>query len=177
MWDLTNYSKFENGDNRVTWSPEFPAFTWGLAGLEFKLKHLKGGELWIDKVFGTVDIDVYYRADADPCWRLWFHTSMCVKRDCRELDDPCIVAYPPAPFREGYKFPVVFPEPPQSCDSMGVRPSTIGYQFQTKIMLRGWCRIRGLILYAVPHTEPQYHGIACPSSIPQGMRQLQNPFP
>jgi hypothetical protein len=56
---------------------------------------------------------------------------------------------------------------------MGVRPSTVGYQFQTKIMLRGWCRIRGLILYALPHLEPQYHGIACPpTGGPQGMRRL-----
>lgn len=173
VWELTSDNRFENGDNRVTWSPEFPAFTWATSGLEFKLKQLVGGECWIDKIFGTVDMDVYYRADADPCWRHWFHTSFCTKRDCRELDDPCVVEYPPEPFREGYVWPVVFPEPKFSCNSMGVRPSTIGYQFQTKIMLKGWCRIRGLILYALPHLEPQYHGIACPpTGGPQGMRKL-----
>jgi hypothetical protein len=177
IWELTNAERFENGDDRVTWSPEFPAFTWGTAGLEFKLKQLKGGELWVDKVFGTVDIDVYYRADADPCWYHWFHTDVCVKRDCRELDDPCVVAYPPEPFREGYRWPIVFPEPKQVCNAMGVRPTTVGYQFQVKVMLKGWCRIRGLILYAIPHPEPQYHGIACPSSVRQGMAMLPNPFP
>ena len=173
VWEITSSNRFENGDNRVTWSPEFPAFTWATSGLEFKLKQLKGGEVWIDKVFGTVDMDVYYRCDADPCWHHWLHTSFCSKRDCRELDDPCVVAYPPPPFREGYVWPVVFPEPKFACDSMGVRPSTIGYQFQTKIMLKGWCRIRGLILYALPHLEPQYHGLACPpTGGPQGMRKL-----
>ena len=136
VWEITSSERFENGDNRVTWSPEFPAFTWATSGLEFKLKQLKGGEVWIDKVFGTVDMDVYYRCDADPCWHRWLHTSFCSKRDCRELDDPCVVAYPPEPFREGYVWPVVFPEPKFSCNSMGVRPSTIGYQFQTKIMLK-----------------------------------------
>ena len=176
IWEMTNDQRFENGDNRVTWSPEFPAFTWGTAGLEFKLKQLKGGELWVDKVFGTVEMDVYYRADADPCWRHWLHTEVCVKRDCRELADPCVTVYPPEPFREGYRWPVVFPEPKAVCNAMGVRPTTVGYQFQTKVMLKGWCRIRGLILYAIPHLEPQYHGIACPSSMPQGMAMLPKPF-
>jgi hypothetical protein len=176
VWELTNSNRFDNGDNRVLWSPEFPAFTWGLSGLEFKLKQLKGGELWIDKVAGTVDMEVYYREDADPCWRRWFNTQVCSAR-CEDYDSPLAV-YPCEPFREGYKYPIVFPEPPpRSCDSMGIRPTTIGYQFQVKIMLKGWCRIKGLILYAIPHTDPQYHGIACPSSIPQGMAKLPRLIP
>ena len=56
---------------------------------------------------------------------------------------------------------------------MGVRPSTIAYQFQIKVVIKGFCRVRGLILYALPHSEPQYHGIACPpSGYPEGMRRL-----
>lgn len=171
VWEITRSSKTENGDNRVTWSPEFPAFNWSVAGLELRLKQLKGGELWVDKISGTVEMDVYYRGDSDPCWRLWFHTELCAAR-CEDFDNAC-TAYPCAPFREGYKFPVVFPEPPQSCDSMSVRPSSIAYGFQVKIMVKGWCRIRGLILYALPHTEPQYHGISCPpTGGPEGMRKL-----
>ena len=178
IWELTTASRTENGDNRVVWGGETPAYTWATSGLETKLKQLKGGEAWIDKVFGTADMDVYYREDADPCWRLWFHTSLCAGRDCQEVEPVCVYPYPAVPFREGYKFPVVFPEPKASCDSMGVRPSTIGYQFQVKIILKGWCRVRGIVLYAIPHSEPQYHGIACPpaSSIPPGMAKLPNPF-
>ena len=172
IWEMSTADRFQNGDNRVVWSPEFAAYTWGTSGLEFRLKQLKGGELWIDEIFGTVDMDVYYRQDADPCWRPWFHDSVCVKRDCRELANPCLTAYPPEPYREGYRWTIAFPEPPGSCDSMGVRPSTIGYQFQVKIMLKGYCRIRGLLLYAIPHSEPQYNTIACPPSVPQGMRKL-----
>jgi hypothetical protein len=172
VWELTNNDRFQDGDNRLVWSPEWPAFTWGTAGLEFKLKQLKGGECWVDQVFGDVDMAVYYRPDADPCWRPWFVRSFCSKRDCRELDDPCVTAYPPPPFNEGYVWPIVFPEPPQSCNSMAVRPSSVGYQFQVKIMLKGPCRIRGMILYAIPHTEPQYHGLAEPHSITGGMARL-----
>ena len=159
----------------MLWAAEFPAFTWSTQGLELKLKHLKGGECWVDKIAGTVDMDVYYRSDADPCWRHWFHTSFCAARNCAETE-PVLACYPDQPFREGYKFPVVFPEPPVACNSMGVRPSTIGYQFQVKIILKGWCRMRGILLYAQPHGEPQYHGLAQPPGGPVGMAKLPNPF-
>jgi hypothetical protein len=173
VWELTTSSRTENGDNRVLWGAEWPAFTWSTSGLETKLKQLKGGEIWVDKVSGTVDMDFYYREDADPCWRFWFHTSFCSARKCEEAE-PVTICYPPQGFREGYKWPVVLPEPKPACDSMGVRPTTIAYQFQTKVVVKGWCRIRGLILYALPHAEPQYHGLTC---APAPMAKIQPPPP
>lgn len=175
IWELTSDNKFQNGDNRVIWSPEFPSFTWASAGYEFKLKQLSGGECWIDKVASTVEMDVYYRQDADPCWRFWFHTSFCAAR-CEDLSDNPLTAYPCVATREGYVFPVVFPEPKADCDSMGVRPTTLGYQFQVKIMFKGWCRVRGLILHAIPREKPQFQGVACPPNSRLGMTTLPDPF-
>lgn len=171
VWELTTSSRTQNGDNRLVWSPEFPAFTWAPAGLEYELKQLTGGEMWVDKVSGTVDIHVYYRPDADPCWRLWFYTQICTKR-CED-EASWDSSYPCEPFREGYVFPVVFPEPKQACNAMGIRPSTIGYQFQVKVMLKGWCRIRGLLLHAMQKQKAPYHGVACPpTGTPVGMASL-----
>jgi hypothetical protein len=53
VWELTTSNRRENGDNRVVWNAEFPAFTWGK---EFQLKQLQGGEVWVDKEFGTVEL-------------------------------------------------------------------------------------------------------------------------
>jgi hypothetical protein len=164
IWEITNAERFDNAgypgatENRVVWQAETPAFTWGK---EFRLKELKMGEIWIDKVFGTVELDVYYRPDADPCWRLWHHTSFCAAHTCEEdVNHPD--CYPVGPnFREGYKFPVVLPEPKPDCDSMGVRPSTRGYQFQVKLVFRGWCRVRGIILYAEFKGSEMYGGLSC----------------
>lgn len=175
VWELTRDSRTENGDNRLTWAFETPAFTWATHGLEFRLKHLQGGEMWVDKIFGTVNMDVYFREDADPCWRLWFSTEMCAARNCEETD-PVTECYPPEIFREGYRFPVVFPNPQATCDSMGVRPNTVGYQFQVKVVIKGWCRIRGIILYALMKDKAQFEGVACPTSTPQGMAKLPTPF-
>lgn len=175
VWEMTVSDRMQNGDNRITWGIEFPAYTWSTSGYEYRLKQLNGGELWIDKLASTVDFDVYYRADAEPCWRHWFHHQICTAR-CEDLET-ATTAYPCEPCREGYVFTVAFPEPLAVCNQMQVRPTTIGYQFQVKIVLKGWCRIRGLLLYALPKSKPQFQGIACPPNpAVSGMATLPNPF-
>jgi hypothetical protein len=47
VWEFTDFLKTDNGDNRVTWYFETPAYTWNK---DFALKQLDGGEVWIDKV-------------------------------------------------------------------------------------------------------------------------------
>lgn len=174
VWELTTDQRMQNGDNRVTWGAEFPAFTWATSGYEFRLKQLNGGELWVDKVAGTVDMDFYYRADAEPCWRFWFHHQICAAR-CEDMND-ALTSYPCEPTREGYVFTVSFPEPHAVCNQMQVRPTTQGYQHQVKCMIKGWCRIRGLLLYALPVSKPQFQGIACPANTRVGMATLPHPF-
>lgn len=166
VWEISKDQRFDNAnppgqvttDTRVQWFIETPSFTWGT---EFELKKLHGGNIFIDKVFGTVEMTVYYRPDQDPCWRLWTTTSFCAAKNCAE-DADLTNCYPNAPtFREGYKWPIVLPAPSPSCDSMGVRPSNVAFQFQTKIVIKGWCRIRGLILFAEPRELGIYDGLSC----------------
>lgn len=178
FWELTTGVRTENGDSRVTWSAESPAYTWHTSKLEYQLKQLRGGEVWVDSIFGTVEFDAYYRVDGDPCWRFWMHTQFCTAKNCQE-QEPVGICYPTQDLREGYKFSVVFPAPPPpGCDSMNVRPPTLGYQFQVKLIIKGWCRVRGLMLYAEAREKAQYAGIACPpgSSGPVGMSKLPLPF-
>lgn len=162
VWELTIDQRFDRPtgltgpENRVQWYVEFPAFTWGK---EFELKKLDGGEMWIDKLFGTTEFTFYYRSDADPCWHLWFYTALCSAKNCVE-DVHCPSGYP-LNLREGYRFPITFPAPPSPCDSMGVRPSSIGYQHQLRVVVKGWARIRGVILFAQPRERAQFEGMAC----------------
>lgn len=160
VWEFTLASRTQNGDNRVTWFAEFPAFTWGK---EFELKQLHGGEIWFDKVFGTVELEVWYRPDADPCWKPWLITQFCSVRNCAEdVTNP--VCYPNAgpEYREGYRWPITLPEPPNpGCASGSTRLSNIGYQFQVKIVIKGWMRIRGLLLFAEPKEKGAYETLEC----------------
>lgn len=165
IWEFSLAHRFENGDNRVQSVAEFPAYTWsehfqGSRG-ETELKTLDGGEIWVDKVFGTVEMDVYYRVDADPCWQLWAYLKFCAARtSCEDVINP--VCYPEQPYREGYKFPLVLPTPPvPTCETMNLRPMNVGYSFQVKIVTRGWCRIRGLIVHALPTMKAPFRGLTC----------------
>jgi len=158
LWEITNDRRFDNVDTRVQWYIETPAFTWDR---EFDLKKLDGGEIWMDKVFGQVDLKVYYREDANPCWQLWHVARFCTARtSCETIDDP--VCYPVEPLRESGKFPITLPVPPlPPCDTQNSRPMNIAHQFQVKIEVTGWARIRGLIVYATPVLKQPFGDLEC----------------
>lgn len=164
LWELTNDLRYDNVDTRVKWYVEFPAYTWGR---EFDLKKLDGGELWVDKLFGTVEGKVYYRQDANPCWQLWHVFRICTARSsCETVRDP--VCYPAEIFRESGKIPIQFPVPPLApCSEIDARPANIGNQFQVKIEVSGWMRIRGLLVYATPFLKQPFGSMEC----------MPNPFP
>lgn len=149
----------DSGNVRIQWYAEFPAFTWQK---EMELKQLRGGEIWVDRVFGTVDVLVEWRPDADPCWHFWFRDELCIAQNCAE-DINCPIAYPPAnTYGPGNKFPITLPEPPlPSCQTLNKRPCDIGYQHQVRVTIKGYCRIRGLILYAELKDRKLYDGLAC----------------
>lgn len=158
IWELTTLERNDQDDNRVEWFFETPAFTWGK---EFELKKLDGGEIWIDRLYGTVYLDVFYRPDSEACWQYWCRTEFCSARSsCEDLENP--ICYPTQPYGEGYKFPVTLPTPPvAACQYMNRRPMNIGYQFQMKMVLKGWCRIRGIMIHAVPMQKAPFEGVSC----------------
>jgi hypothetical protein len=158
LWELTDANKFENGDNRVTWQIEFPAYTWGD---EMQLKRLTSGRIWVDSVFGKVDFSLDYRPDSDVCWHPWKKWSVCTARTSEEnVQNP--QTYPLLQYGESYKLPMTLPMPPSTdCSTPSGRPSYIGYQFQPRLTIIGWCRIRGIWLGAKQVEEQEYQGLVC----------------
>ncbi len=118
--------------------------------------------MWIDKLYGEVTIKFFFRVDANPCFQLWHVAKFCTARTtCETLDSPD--CYPSEPLREGGKFPITLPTPPlPACDNLNSRPMNIGHQFQLKMEIQGWCRIRGVILYAVPVMKTPFEGLQTP---------------
>lgn len=157
LWELTTSERFNENDRRTEWYLETPAYTWGN---NFTLKKLDSAEFWFDKISGTVDVTVEYRVDQNPCWIRWHTFQMCSARtSCETVEHP--VCYPEQPFCEGYKATITLPQPPVDCvDSQG-RPSNIGYQFQMRITVHGWCRIRGILIHAIPVDKAPFAGMAC----------------
>lgn len=163
LWELTTQDRFDsevnNDGDRVSWYFESPAYTWGDP---FLLKELDGLELWFDKMLGTVQFMVEYKVDQSPCWIFWHAWKQCDAKDCREdVESLSCPAYPVQPYCEGFKATVTLPAPPESCELNNARPTTQGYQFQVRITIKGWCRLRGLRIYAQPRAKAPYENIVC----------------
>ena len=160
LWELTDSAKFENGDNRVVWYVEFPAFTFGN---EFELKRLTSAELWMDKILGTVYFQMDYRPDGSACWFPWHRWQLCTAKNTEEdVHNPTGTPYS-TDLRESFRQTINLPKPPVVCETSSGRPSNIGFQFQTRLTIKGWSRIRGLLLKAEHVDQKLYDSMPCPS--------------
>lgn len=157
LWELTVSDQRENGDNRIDWFIEFPAFTWGD---EFALKKMTEFELWVDRLMGEVAFKMEWRPDGDPCWKEWITWKQCSARNsCEDVNNP--ICYPLKPFAESFRATMTGPVPPSQCESITGRPANVGYQMQVKLTITGFCRIRGLMLYAEPVIRKPYANLVC----------------
>lgn len=157
LWELTSGDKFENGDNRVTWIIETPAFTWGK---QFDLKKLVMAEIWADRLFGTVQFTLEYRPDSMACWLPWATWKKCSpKNSCENAVEP--ICYPLTPCLESYVSTMTTPKPPEHCAQAMGRPAYIGYQFQVRLIIHGFTRIRGIMLHAEKYPQKLYSNPVC----------------
>ncbi len=169
LWELTNSERFDfDNTRRVEWQIEFPSFTWGK---EFELKKLVSAELWVDKLFGDVDFTMEYRPDGDVCWHLWHKWKECApKSNCdplvqaiRAANGPPIsqVCYPLVNCRESFRSTMTLPKPPEECQTTSKRPVYIGFQMQPRLTIKGWSRVRGILLHAEPVMRELYKDLVC----------------
>lgn len=147
----------QSGEDRVTWVIEFPAFTWGD---EYMLKRMVSAELWLDKLYGTVEFTMEWRPDSDPCWKLWHKWKECSARNSAE-DCANPIAYPLVINRESFRANRTLPVPPTICEAITNRQANVGYQMQCRLTIKGWCRIRGLLLHAMKVADKLYHSNPC----------------
>lgn len=159
LWELTDSSRFENGDNRVSWYTEFPAFTFGD---EFQLKKLVSAELWIDKLLGTAYFQMDYRPNGQACWFPWHKWQLCsAKNTCEDVHNPDGCSPYPQALRESFRQTITLPKPPVVCEPVMGKPAYIGNQFQCRLTIKGWCRIRGILLKAESVEQKMYDDIVC----------------
>lgn len=163
LWEMSQGSLTEDKDKRIAWQIEFPAFNFGS---DFDLKKLVGGELWIDRLSGTVEFALEYRPDGYSCYIPWIKFKQCSSRDCEENIPPsCALPtqYPtPASVNGlGYRQTIGFPKPTTACDTQMSRPSDNGHQFQCRLTIKGSCRVRGFYLHASKLERSLYVNLPC----------------
>jgi hypothetical protein len=163
LWELTLQDQFENGDNRITMVVTTPSFDFHRP---FELKNLVSLEIWFDRLYGSVDFQVFYLPDQYPCPLKWAEWKECAARNAQEdaswSNSNPLNSYPSAnTYQEQYRATKTLPRPPQSqtCNPATNRPFNIGYSFQIVIQVTGFCRIRGLYLKALPVEKGLYTGL------------------
>lgn len=157
IWEITSTSLFENGDNRITMVIETPAYTWED---QRQFKKLDNLEAWFDQLYGTVDIDFYYRPDQDPCWTLLDHKQLCAARNSCELLANPICGYLQETYCAQDRIPVVTCSARgDKCELGNRRPVNFGYQFQIRMVVKGRARLRGLWVWAFTRDRGAYEGM------------------
>lgn len=161
LWELTDFLKNDGnalGESRVTMIIETPAFTWDD---ELELKKLVGAEFWIDRLWGTVDFTLQYRPDGQACWNTWHQWQKCSTANTDEdVINPTM--YPTVRCLESYFATMTVPAPdPTKCASATGRPANIGYQFQMRLIVKGFCRVRGMYFHANKVERKLYQNLTC----------------
>jgi len=165
LWELTQAGKFDFStdpvlENRVKWYLETPAYTFGDSIGAEELKKLVGGEIWIDRLLGTVVFTLEWRVDSSTCWIPWITWDECSPKNTAET-----VGFPDGyttPLSECYKQTMILPKPDPACAPCAMaRPANIGFQYQLKLTILGFCRVRGIWIYA----EPVQRGLYQPNTV------------
>lgn len=98
------------------------------------LLRLDDGEIIVSNLSGTVRFDVYYRPDYDTQWHSWHSWQVS--------DTP---SWQP---RMGLGSPDY-----KQGDTTTGRPYAVGYSFQVKVVITGYCQILGMNFFAVTEQE------------------------
>lgn len=160
LWEITtanrqDFSVISSDGHRIQWQVELPAFTWSDSIGELELKKLVGGEIWYDRLWGEVIITVEYRPDGATCWIPWAEWKDCVPKNTNET-----IGLPsdyPIDLGECWKM-WSLPKPDPKCAPCDIgRPADNGIQFQPRITVKGFFRLRGFWMWAEPVERPLYY--------------------
>lgn len=158
LWELSREDRFDSVNNPISWQVDSRRM--GFAATGWQLLQLETGDLWLDRVAGTVGITARYKADETATWQDWTTASLCANY-CTTTPGT-LACIPFLPSREQFRSRIQFVTPTDTCDAVTNRPYRRGYEFQSQLAFSGFCRILRHRLTASSVPEP-YIG-ACPAT-------------
>lgn len=137
IWELTKDGKFDNDTQRIEWSIESRSMDFQT---KFDQKNLNSGDIFIDQLTGTADIDVDFRPDSHPCWIDWDNWQECAKyKFCVDDFGTC----PTLPnYKEQYRPKHQLTQPPDTFDPNTKEQYRTFFELQTRIKITGYCRLK-----------------------------------
>jgi hypothetical protein len=134
----------DNDETPITWVFETPvAFNKDVKPLT-ELCQLRDGEVYLSKINGTVNVQVFYKPDYYPCWTLWKEFAVCSDLTGENAN--------PA-----YRMRIGLGEPSVEPVEMGNnRPLRTGYFFQCRVVITGSCTWNGIRASAITIPVPEF---------------------
>lgn len=166
VWEITTSQQFDFDGTTTTpiaWTIETPSFTFqGPNSAPLDLKKLLNADLWLDKTTGSVSIYAQYRPSLLPLWFPWQQQSICAfTQDCTTATCHSIQPYQTLAFdRIGMGQPQVDTNPSQNT------LANWGYDFQVRLTINGFFRLKALRLMAQQIPEAQYGTLANTVCVP-----------
>ena len=161
IWELMPSINFDlpigSPRQRIKWGMETRLFDYQQPNT---LKRLERADLAPSAIQGTVDFNVQYRSDENPCWLPWNEFSICAKdSECAPTE-----CWTPTLFNKTYRTRITLPSPPGECEVPPNKPSQIGYRHQARLEITGPCALKQLVLYARDMQQGPFDG--CPPTNP-----------
>jgi hypothetical protein len=146
LWELSRADKQDNQSKRIVWSHEDRSLRFNDAGLG--LKRLMTGQQSVDELYGAVNFNLQFRPDSYPLWLDWTAWSECA--EFQECETPTCGSPQTGPrqLRLQYRPDIKFPRPPDACEADVDKPFDLGFEFQVRQTITGYCRIKKLVLHA-----------------------------
>jgi hypothetical protein len=137
IWELTKDDKFDNDTSRIEWSIESRSMDFQT---KFDQKNLNSGDIFIDQLTGTVDIDMDFRPDSHPCWIDWDNWQECAKyKFCVDDFGTC----PTLPnYKEQYRAKHQLTQPPDTFDPVTREQYRTFFELETRLKITGYCRLK-----------------------------------
>lgn len=154
LWELTGDEKFDwNGEEevRIQWSQELRSMDFGS---KFEMKQLFAGDLFFDRINGTVDFDVDFRPDSHPCWIDWDNWSECAKTQFCEDDFGTCPTLPN--YQEQYRPKRQLVQPPDTFDATTKNKYRNGFEFQVRLTMTGYARVKQIRINSYDFQERPY---------------------
>ncbi len=139
-------------ERRVTWSFETAVLFQEQQNQKRQYKQLIDGEMYVDKMQGQIDVQVYWKPDQWPCYVPWISFQTCTfeAKDGKLGFNPRMgLGEPPAP-RNGL-----------FCDEVNNRPLREFYNAQFKFVITGEVEFLGASFKCVPAPATEFAKPIC----------------
>jgi len=161
LWELLKTGTNDDGE-RIPMTLETPRYAFSTANQfgisqprSFGANRLDGAQLFLEKCEGQIDGVLMYRSDGAGPWLPWATFSFCATI-CDDAVEDC---GPPANLRSQSRVKIRFPTPLDTDDIPNAKLNRVGFDFQARLQITGYCNVVSFRLNAYDEQEFPYYEI------------------